>query len=178
MIAKFSMTAAILALGIYAAPAYASCGAGGGPPTPGCSDPVPGPQGEKGDKGDTGATGAQGPQGPAGENGKDGANGANGANGAPGTPGAKGDQGVAGLPGKDANVDKSLALGIALGGPIWLESKETYAISGNVGLYDDRSAFAVGGVMRLQGGLSVNGSVGLADDGKTMGGRAGVRYGW
>jgi hypothetical protein len=65
-----------------------------------------------------------------------------------------------------------------MGAPIWLEPRERFAITGNVGLYEDRSAFAVGGVVRLNKGLSVNGSVGIADDGRTVGGRAGVRYGW
>ena len=65
-----------------------------------------------------------------------------------------------------------------MSGPIWLETKENFAISGNVGMYEDRSAFAFTGVARIQGGLSVNGTLGIADDGKTLGGRAGVRYGW
>jgi hypothetical protein len=156
----FAMTAAALAVGIYLAPplptASANCGGGKNDVGEGCKGEKgdPGEKGEKGEKGEPGSPGA------------------------PGEKGAKGDQGIQGIPGKDAIADKAAALGIALGGPIWLESRENFAISGNVGLYEDRSAFAIGGVMRIQGGLSVNGAVGLVDDGKTAGGRLGVRYGW
>jgi hypothetical protein len=144
----------------------AVCLGGGGAPGP--QGPA-GPQGPKGDPGPTGpagATGATGPQGPTG------------ATGATGPKGDKGDPGIQGPPGTDANADKGLALSMAMGAPIWLEHKENFAVSGSWGHYEDRSAFAIAGAARIQGGLSVNGAVGIADDGRAIGSRVGVRYGW
>lgn len=43
--------------------------------------------------------------------------------------------------------------------------------------YDSNAALAVTGVMRIQGGLSVNGALGITDD-RVKGGRVGIRYGW
>ena len=126
-------------------------------------DGAPGPQGPKGDKGDPGPQGPQGAQGPKGDKGD---------KGDPGIPG------IQGPPGRDADAEKGIALGLAMSGPIWLETKENFAIAGSWGNFADRSAFALSGVARIQDGLSINGSVGLSDDGRTMGSRVGVRYGW
>lgn len=177
MIARFAIISAALALGIYLAPTPAPAANCGNDKDNGNAD-CQGPKGDKGDKGDPGANGKDGLPGPQGAAGQTGPQGPQGVAGDVGPKGGKGDTGAQGLPGKDANVDKSLALGIALGAPVWLETKENFAISGSVGLYEDRSAFSVGGVARIQGGLSINGAVGIADDGKTVAGRVGARMGW
>ena len=125
-----------------------------------------------GTPGPAGPTGATGPAGPAGPQGAAGNNGSNGVDGKDGAAGP------AGPPGKDASADKAVALGMALSGPIWLETRENFAIAGSVAAFESREALALSGVARIQGGLSLNGALGLSDDGRTWGGRAGVRYGW
>ena len=112
-----------------------------------------GPKGEKGDKGDPGPAGPQGVAGPM------------------GPQGPKGDTSM-------VLANKGVALGIALGGPVWLEGKENFAMSLNWGNMDTENAFAISGVARVDGSLSVHGAIGLSDDAKARGYRAGVRYGW
>ena len=133
-----------------------------GPPgkdgAPGADSTVPGP------KGDPGSPGRDGVDGQPGKDGRDGADST-----VPGPPGP---------PGKDADARKGIALGTALSGPIWLEGKENFAVSGNWGHFEDRNAFSASGVARIQGGLSVNGALAIGDDGKTWGSRVGVRMGW
>ncbi len=158
----FVTTSALAAPDCTQVPLPAACLGSG---TPGPAGPA-GPAGPKGDKGDPG----QSTVGPAGADST--------VPGPKGDTGAQGQQGIQGAPGNNVAADKGIALGMAMSGPIWLEKSENFAISGSVGLYEDRSAFAVTGVARIQGGLSVNGSIGIADDGKTVGSRAGVRYGW
>jgi hypothetical protein len=128
------------------------CGGVGpaGPPGP-PGESIVGPKGEKGDPGSPGVAGKDG---------------------APGVPGA------AGRDGRDADANAGIALGIAMSGPIWLEPKETFALSGSWGHFEGHDAAALTGVMRIDGALSVNGSLGLTEGGQRWGSRLGVRYGW
>jgi hypothetical protein len=123
----------------------------------------PGPQGNPGPKGDQGA---QGPAGPQGE---------------PGPAGPQGEQGIAGKDGKNgknADADDGIALGLAMAAPTWLGDRENFAVTGNWGSFEDQHAFAATGVMRIEGGLSVNAGLGFAPDSGQFGYRAGARVGW
>jgi hypothetical protein len=123
----------------------------------------PGPQGNPGPKGDQGA---QGPAGPQGE---------------PGPAGPQGEQGIAGKDGKNgknADADDGIALGLAMAAPTWLGDRENFALTGNWGSFEDQHAFAATGVMRIEGGLSVNAGLGFAPDSGQFGYRAGARVGW
>jgi hypothetical protein len=95
-----------------------------------------------------------------------------------GDKGEKGDTGAPGLNGSDANADLGIALGIAMSGSVWLEPKENFAVAGSWGHYEGESAFALSGVARIQGSLSATGAIGISDDGRKVGSRLGVRYGW
>lgn len=153
--------ASVVVLGLLASPAWSepqNCTAN--PDQPFCDNTgPPGPEGPQGPQGPSGPAGPQGPQGVAGRDGIDGKDGKDGRDG------------------QDTSPD-SIALGIAMSTPIWLEPKENFAIAGGWGQFDGRSAFAATGAMRIDGALSVNGSVGFATDGGPVGTRLGVRYGW
>lgn len=170
----YATALAVFMMAGLATNAQANCSDNGNGNGNGCA----GPAGPVGPQGPPGPQGDPGPQGPAGPQGATGSQGAPGPQGPAGPQGLQGAAGPAGPPGTAPNLEKDIALGVAMGGPIWLEPKEKFAISGNVGTFQDRSAFSASGVARVQGGLSINGSIGVADDGRTVGARAGVRYGW
>lgn len=129
------------------------------PDQPFCSGGAPGP---KGDKGDPGEPGKDGKDGRDGRDGKD---------------GATGPMGPAGPAGSNANADLGIALGIAMSTPIWLEPGETFAIGGAWGQYEGSHAFAAAGAMRIDKSLSINGAIGLGENGKEFGSRVGFRMG-
>jgi hypothetical protein len=137
-----------------------------------------GAQGPQGEKGDTGAQGIAGIQGPKGDKGDKGDTGAQGIQGIQGAKGDQGIQGPMGPPGKDAMANAGIALGLAMAAPNWLADHEKFAITGNIGLFENEHAFAFTGVMRIDKQLSVNGGIGFAPDTNQVGGRAGVRLGW
>jgi hypothetical protein len=74
-------------------------------------------------------------------------------------------------------LEKSLAIGAALSLPVWLEKHENFAISGGVGYsHGGASAFGFNGAMRFD--KNVSGFAGIASDGNTWAGKAGMRIGW
>lgn len=123
------------------------------PDQPFCSG-TPGPAGPKGDTGEKGDPGVAG---------KD---------------GVDGKDGLAGIAGNNVDADLGIAVGIAMSSPVWLEPTENFAVSGSWGQYEGESAFAISGIARIQGSLSATGAVGISDDGRKVGSRIGVRYGW
>ena len=87
--------------------------------------------------------------------------------------------GPQGLPGADADAREAVAVGIALAAPTYLSDSENFAITGNLGYYDDKTALAATGIVRITGGLSVNAGFGIStEDSNEWGARAGVRFGW
>jgi hypothetical protein len=137
-----------------------------------------GPPGPQGNPGPQGAPGAQGPQGPAGPQGEPGPAGPQGDTGAAGPQGEHGIAGKDGKNGKNADADDGIALGLAMAAPTWLGDRENFAVTGNWGSFEDQHAFAATGVMRIDGGLSVNAGLGFAPDSGQFGYRAGARVGW
>lgn len=143
---------------------------------------VPGPPGPAGPQGPAGPTGPQGVPGIAstvpGPAGAIGPQGVAGAPGAPGRDGVDGKDGVQGPPGKEAQANIGLAISMAMSVPAWLESKETFSLGLSWGHFEGENALALTGVARIDGGLSVNGAIGLSEGGQKMGSRVGIRYGW
>ena len=64
-----------------------------------------------------------------------------------------------------------------MAGSTWLEPQENWALSANMGDFDQYAAFAVAGALRVTPNVSVNAGVGFSEDGKDWGGRVGVRIG-
>lgn len=163
------------ALSVLPAQAQQNCVAN--PDQPFCAG-TPGPQGPPG------PTGPQGPQGVAGTNGDTGPQGIQGLPGAQGVAGPKGEtgerglQGLPGSPGSNIDANMGIALGIAMGTPIWLEPHERFALGASWGTFEGENALGLAGVMRIDRGLSLNGALGIGETGRQVGTRLGVRYGW
>lgn len=96
-----------------------------------------------------------------------------------GPQGPIGQTGPMGPAGKSAaHNDGGIALGYALGAPNWLGDKENYAVGLSLGHFSGETAFAFSGIARLNGGWAATVGLGVTADGKHVGTRAGIRYGW
>jgi hypothetical protein len=97
-----------------------------------------------------------------------------------GVAGSPGAQGQAGPPG----FGSSAALASALAMPVWLESRENFAISGGLGFDQFGMGFGATGVMRLNQNLSVFLGGAIVPSTQTFsgrsewGGKVGGRVGW
>ena len=165
-----------VAMALAALPAHAQQNCVANPDQPFCAG-IPGPQGP------LGPTGPQGPQGAEsvvpGPPGKDGINGRDSTVPGPkGDPGIAGERGLPGAPGSNIDANMGIALGIAMGTPIWLEPHERFALGASCGTFEGENALGLAGVMRIDRGLSLNGALGIGETGREVGTRLGVRYGW
>ena len=180
------------------------CGGAQGPAGPAGPPGATGPQGAQGATGATGAAGPQGIQGvpgatgPAGATGATGPQGVAGAQGATGATGPKGATGATGATGASLSASDiraiqnnaqrfasgSTALASALALPIWLETKENFAISGGFGFDNRSAAFGMKGIMRLNTNVSVFGGVSVLPASQSYrgqtewAGQVGGRIGW
>lgn len=79
------------------------------------------------------------------------------------------------------DIDKNsegIAMAMAMSGLGSLEPDETFALSIDVGHFESESAAAVSGGLRLAQKTIISGSVGYGLKRDTVGGRAGIRFGW
>jgi hypothetical protein len=86
--------------------------------------------------------------------------------------------GSQGLPGLSVDADRSVAVGIAMTAPIWIQPTEKFALSGAWGQYEGRHALGLTGAMRLDQHTDLHAGVGLGEGGRNFGSRVGVRLGW
>ena len=75
------------------------------------------------------------------------------------------------------NTD-GVALALAMAGVTSLAAGENFSFSANYGFFNDSSAFAFSGAVRVNETFSINASFGFGADTGEVGGRPGVRWGW
>lgn len=63
-------------------------------------------------------------------------------------------------------------------GGLTMPAGKVFAISANMGFYDDKQAFAAQTAIRLNDVLTFNGGVGVGVDGGPIGGRFGLLAAW
>lgn len=78
----------------------------------------------------------------------------------------------------DENTE-GIAIAMAMGG-LTLPQSKTFAISANMGMYDEKQAFAVQAAMRLNETFALTGGVGVGVglDGGKVGARVGIMAAW
>lgn len=76
----------------------------------------------------------------------------------------------------DRNTE-GIAIAIALGG-LALPHNANFAVSANLGIFEDKQALAFQSAIRLGGGVVLNGGIGVGIDSSLVGGRIGVMAAW
>ncbi|MFN4184001.1 MAG: YadA-like family protein, partial [Hyphomonas sp.] len=71
-----------------------------------------------------------------------------------------------------------VAMALALGGAQVLQPDQTFSVSGNLGYFDNSSAAGIGAIGKVSENVYVNVGVGAGLRSGTVGGRAGVSWGW
>jgi autotransporter adhesin len=92
---------------------------------------------------------------------------------------------IGGFDNRIGNIEKGMsvhadgiAMALALGGAMAPPDGKTFAISGNVGLFEGAQAMGFSAVGRLDESWFVNASVGMGFSTNTVGGRLGATYSW
>jgi hypothetical protein len=84
---------------------------------------------------------------------------------------------VDGLEYRDRVLSEGIAMAFAMDAPD-LQAGETFAVSGNWGTFEGDHAIAAGFAARLAPNVTFNGGIAAGSGEGTLGGKAGLRFGW